>query len=294
MYKWLKTWLNNTVRSAHDPTFYKEMVKKKYPNAVWHLYGALFLVSLAWSAMIAVGILSAVPAMRVAIASIEEVIPTLYPEELIVTIKDGELSTNVKEPYSIEAPEEWRALFVTDTEGRIRNLVTIDTRGSAEAYASYNSAILVTKHSIVAPDDNNGLKIYSLKDVKELTIDKAFYDGIVVSAMPIVRWIPALALMGVALFILVLPFIIAGFGLLAFLAYLFILVLMLWVIAMIMNVQRPYWDLYWLSCYGLTVPLIYRLLEIVSGKNFTWVFSIIFFGWMAYVLKRIAGHAKKS
>src|SRR5690606_17254147 len=71
----------------------------------------------------------------------------LYPENLVITIKDGVLSTNAEEPVFIDIPELHEA---PETE----HFITIDTEASIEAYLDYKTLFLVTDSEVVYPESD--------------------------------------------------------------------------------------------------------------------------------------------
>lgn len=105
----------------------------------------------------------------------------VYPQELEITIKNGAASTNVTEPYYIsirqETLENLFALKKDDqnTKSKVR-LLAIDTKGNADQFERYQSLALLTENSVVYYRDNN-VNIYSLREIKDLTINKEFIES---------------------------------------------------------------------------------------------------------------------
>ena len=87
-------------------------------------------------------------------------ITEVYPQELVVEIKDGIASTNVDEPYYIKMP----GAAATSTQ----YLAVIDTRSnlSIDTVTEYDAVIvLLQKRAIV--DDDEGTKIIDLAQIDE-------------------------------------------------------------------------------------------------------------------------------
>lgn len=100
----------------------------------------------------------------------------IYPQELEIKIKNGQVSTNVTEPYYITVHQETlESLFaLKKSDQNIRSkvrLLAIDTRGRADEFERYQSLALLTETSIVYYRDNN-VNIYPLREVKDLAISK--------------------------------------------------------------------------------------------------------------------------
>lgn len=292
MLKWIRTWFSDTARSAYDVKFFADRAKKHSPKSIRHLYGTLWILCFLSSIALSFAILIALPHVRAAVASLKEVAPTLYPAELVVTIKDGNVSTNVREPYAIELPPKWRELASKEETGAAPHLLVIDTRARAEDFPKKNTFILLTKQSIVIPDENDTVKFYSLKDVGNITITKQLYTKVISNVLPYLDLLPTIATVGIGCIILFLPFLFAGVTLLGYLLYLLVAVGILWIIAIVIKAPRTYGDLYWLSMYGLTLPICYRLLEVIFRFHVNFLFTVIFLVWMGYVLKNLPKEAK--
>ncbi len=304
MFTWLKTWLSNTARSAYDVTFYRERVKQKYPKPIRHLYGTLWLSSLVTSAVVAVGLIVSIPSIQRLGTTAKTSIPALFPAELVVTIKNGTVKTNVREPYVIEFPREWRTMMDSDkkTVGmrRFEYLVTIDTNAHVEDYERYRSVVLLTKNAVVFPskaNDRVGLDgkhvttiettFKTLDDVPDQVINKKFYDDLTGKFLPFMSFIPLIMIIGIAVLITAMPFVFAGLALLWYGFYLFFAAGLLWLATKVLGSPWRYKELYHLSMYGLTLALLYKLVESVFVFHVAWVFSVIFFVWMTYVLRNL-------
>ncbi len=109
--------------------------------------------------------------------NITKFVDDYYPSDLEVKIKDGTASTNVTEPYYVTLPQELLenpTAFTNDKfdkSSKVR-ILTIDTKGSAEDFESYQSMALLTKGNLVYYSDGN-INIRSLRDVGDLTINKS-------------------------------------------------------------------------------------------------------------------------
>lgn len=103
-------------------------------------------------------------------------IEEIYPQELEINITNGQVSTNVTEPYYVTVRQEaFENLFSLkhedqNTRSKIR-LLAIDTKGKADEFERYQSMALLTETSFVYYKDNN-VNIYPLREVKDLTINK--------------------------------------------------------------------------------------------------------------------------
>ncbi len=131
--------------SIYDRAFYKSLNEKTVSQSVVYILSLVFLLTLIY-----VGILSIVviPLIHEAKDFVLNKSHTYYPDELVVTVKDNTVSTNVKEPYFIKTQPTNNTLP--------RNLVVIDTKStfSEKLFRDYNTPILLTKDSVVTFEKN--------------------------------------------------------------------------------------------------------------------------------------------
>lgn len=110
------------------------------------------------------------------------IVDTMYPEELVVTIKDGVASTNVTEPYYVTFSDEDMAAIIPDYEesgGQAAyRLLAIDTKGRAEDFERYQSLALLTDSSIVYYSDD-AIQISPLREVGDMEISKVVIDNLI-------------------------------------------------------------------------------------------------------------------
>jgi hypothetical protein len=206
-----------------------------------------------------------------------------YPDELVLTVSGGVLSTNVEEPYVLDLPATWRS----GDEGEPVHAVTIDTSASADDFASYDTAVLLTKTSAVVRD-RNGLRVFQLSELKEnVTVDEALVAGVTESLgrhTPALPWIAG----GVAALLLVLlPWIVGGVAWLFSLLFLCWATAILWVVSAGMGRGMRYGELFRLGLFGVTNSAFLSFALTMTGLgSLRWTTYVLFFGWMVYVISR--------
>ncbi|HTY39743.1 MAG TPA: DUF1189 family protein, partial [Candidatus Paceibacterota bacterium] len=95
-----------------------------------------------------------------------------FPSNLTITIKDGQASTNVSEPYSMPFPDKLRP--PADSKQKApANLLVIDTQSdsSPSKFSSYDTFILLTKDH-VAYGTPDRMTVEQLKTFPDTKIDK--------------------------------------------------------------------------------------------------------------------------
>jgi hypothetical protein len=80
-----------------------------------------------------------------------------------ITIKNGQVSTDVPEPY-----------FIKEKDGTV--LAIIDTTGQYTSLDDTDAKILLTKNKLIGRD-NTGLRVYDLRPVQDFYMDRARVQG---------------------------------------------------------------------------------------------------------------------
>lgn len=189
---------------------------------------------------------------------------SVYPNELEVKIKDGQVSTNVKEPYVIAIPSE-------DNAGENQNLIVLDTKTpySAAKFNEYKSLIWVTRDSVFVKGDKNGqTKTFDLSSAKNFTLNKTVVNSFVAKASPWLKLITPVVIIAILVGIFMLYF----FRLI----YLFLLALLVFILLKIIKRPIPYTDSYKVVLYAVTLGFIVEVITIVAHQqSFPFMLTVI-------------------
>lgn len=251
------SFLTTVKRSAFDISYYQQLVTKTFFAGVKYLYLLLLICFFIGSVKSAITFIPKIPKMLPVISDIRNSIMNDYPTELVITIKNGELKTNVQEPYYIDS-------FLR----KITNLspeyhfITIDTKANLEDFVSYKTGILVTRTGIIHKDDSKaGYKVYLFEKNYNFTMDKAVYDKLVEKIGPILNYAPIIMIVIFCISFIIGPFIGAGFALTGKLIYVLIMALIFLIIAKVLKKDLTYKKIYVLSLFGLTLPVIVETIQ---------------------------------
>ena len=289
----LRTFWRTFVKSISDPSYYNDILKVNFWFSFKYLYFLLFVTAFIGSISLALNISSHLPKISMFQKNAEAVIRNFYPEELVITVENGVLSTNVEEPYFIAAPEEVGDILGPDYDPNI-NVVTIDTSASVEDYLEYDSLILVTDRFIVYLDDNS-YKVTSLSKFNEsgegagvLKIDREVYNQIADSIVPWLNYARPVAYLGIFALIFVIPIAIASMSIFGRLVYLLVVTAMSYLIAIFMSKKIGYKSLYRLSMHALTPSIVLALiLEFSPFRLSGWIYLGIYLVFMTIILGRL-------
>lgn len=105
--------------------------------------------------------------------SIKEMVSSVvvdYPEDLVVSIKNGKASVNRPEPYFVKV----RKSFMGD--GSIENMMVINTTESFDSlkFKEYKTFSLLTKNEIVVIEESGEIKILPLSNFGNIEISKSW------------------------------------------------------------------------------------------------------------------------
>ena len=148
-------------------------------------------------------------------------------------------------------------------------LLAVDTHASSNDYAKYKSVILLTDSAVVLPNKNDTLKVVPFSNFKQdFEINKASYLGFVAKLTPYMSYAIPVCKLFIAAMLFLLPLL---YGAAAFIGYLFYLLIpsvIFLIVARMLSTGMQYSEVYCLSRYGLTLPLILDVFLDISSVNF--------------------------
>lgn len=295
--QWLRTFTEDLRNSLCDRSFYRSLLKRTFGRGVKYLYTLLVLIAFVWIVTACIGLFKLARYTPELVANVTTYARTAYPPELVVTIREGELSTNVEEPFFIDAP-------VTipdenaDEEMEIKHWIAIDTSASVEDYFRYESLVLVGKTWIVVPDKNNDtlgtIRVLPLESIEEFTLNRAVYDSWLAKIIPFLGILQPLAYGGIVILLLAGPFVLGGFMLLGKLISLLLLSLLGLLIAAILKTGLGYKQVYTLSLYAITWPILYSVIADILSFHIPFAYTAIYLVWMILVLRTVKTASKSA
>jgi hypothetical protein len=245
-----------TIRaSIYSPEFYRSLAERRLSFSFKYYYAFGVALAIVFSVTVS---LQALPFIAQFIDKAGQELISHFPEELTVTLLDGEVSTNVEEPYILPLPSELRESAERDGTPTPTNLLVIDTaaQASAESWAAYDTFILLTKRNIVVGERPEGrVQIQWLTDVPDVTIDRAFVERTSSDLRAFGKWISPLVVFGSwAIFMVLWTFT---------LAYLLVGGVLAWLVARVRKVPVSYRAAYQMAMHAWTPVAL--LLMIADG-----------------------------
>lgn len=232
-------------RNIYNPDFYMKEVSKE-------TFGEAFLYLLKYVAFLA-GVLSLFLISALAIfffggkySEMVSELTLLYPENLEITLSNGEVSTNVEEPYIIPFSEDIYSAEGDDFE----NFIVIDTKSPVtfESAQEYKTVALVGKNTFGIQNENGGFEIHTVpRDIQE-ALSRPWIDEKVQMISGIVRgW--GFLIIALCIPIFLFPSLVVGI-----MIYLVFAALFVWVVARVKGLSYGYKRSYIASMHLITLP----------------------------------------
>lgn len=180
------------------------------------------------------------------------IVQSIFPAELVLTVTDGAVSTNVAEPYALPVPTAWQSPRSDMPE----NLVVINTKKPIETgdFSKENTAFIISEHGFGYHDFKKGeFRIYDTRDTQwreTFSADKTGYDALIAKVFHYLR-------IALIIGVVILPFLLYGMFFVGLLIYLIFGALLVFLAAKIKNWPLSYGQAYVAAIYLLPVPLLY-------------------------------------
>lgn len=234
----MKKVIQNIKNSFYNPSFYRNTLNKSFGESVQTLLLVSLFSTVAWFVALLPGILDVKDYLLDTVSQ--------YPEDLVIEIKDGQVSINANEPFFIDLPET----EVDESGEEFSRLVAIDTRPqvSIEDMENYDAYVLVTQNRIFYPEDR-GIQSYDLSEVEDFVLDQEIINEYTEIFSPLI-W-PFI------IFINLVASVVMGAG--TFLLYMLTLIplaLVTKLIAWLKKAPLKYKDAYKLSMYAIIPAMI--------------------------------------
>ncbi len=234
------SFFKNILDSIYNPSYYRQIAQKPLTSSISYF----LLLALLLTVIQTITFINPVSAGVTDLVS--KAIPNLvnsYPKELSVTIKNGSVSTNVKEPYVIP--------LQSHNSSEPKNLIVITTKKTVplEQFYTYNSLFVLTKYSLITVNSSTkAVQEFPLRDVKDMTINRTTINQQITHIRPYFKTIVPVLLVCIGLGIYI--------GYLLRFVYLLALALLIFALMKFLKRDMKYEDAYKIGIHAITVGLI--------------------------------------
>ncbi len=245
--KHFKAFAERVKNATHNPAFYQNVVTEPRGKAIWFLFWANVVAITVFAISVLVVL---IPAMID--FSKNTYVTDLYPDDLVVEIKGGIATVNQPVPYLVATREEFEIdnvnFFVIDTSDGV----------SMDTIKSYDSFAVLTKDSVYVEQNDNEMRVFSLRDAGDVTINEENVETWTNTAE---KWtyvaVLPLTLMMIGM--------LAGFSLVYYLVVSFVLALIPLLVGKILKLTISYRSAYIISLYALIPVVVVDMVAMLMG-----------------------------
>lgn len=253
----------NLKNSIYSPNFYQELLAKPFSYSFKYFVLLALIISLLVSIIF---LFMLIPGLKIFFDNAGGKMLSYYPADLKINIKNGQVSTNVSEPYFVKMPNEIKPensnVKVNNKDMlNYENLLVIDTQNNftVDQFTSYKTFALLTNDSVIAYDKNGNITISKIEKTVNFVLDKQAIEDFINKVKPFIKFIYPI----VAIFI----FIASMFVIMLQMAYLLFGALFVWLAAKIKGVKIGYKKSYQLALHLITILIVARVISMISGIN---------------------------
>jgi len=288
----LKTFFYSLKKSLFERRYYKDVAKASFWFSFKYLWFLIFILTIIKVLSFGGQYLKSRNRIQPKVNKLMIVTENLYPDELKLQIKNGQLSTNVREPYLFDFKQK-----IKPTE---KHILVIDTQGTIENYPNYNSYILATKNAVVYPSKSSSNRVgetsvfYFRNLKKDFTLNKNIYNNF----LNVIRPYSNKALYFLDYFVIIFLFFFFIFGSLFWTAGiifgLLFLTFFVWIINLIFKKQYSYGSLFKMGMHAITWPILTSELMGYIKPPYPKFYSLIFLIWMLIILFQKSTSKKRA
>lgn len=255
----INTFFSTLVKTFTSPAYYLDILKARFSFSLKYFLVFFFLYAIVGTVITSLQI---VPPVTKFLSVLPSRIESIYPQGLEIYLKDGLLSTNVPEPYSIPISVIEKAfsdqVLGTSTTDQIENILVIDTKDNAENFRDYKTVVLLTQKSLVTLNDDNSLKMYSFTSDMNGTLTKAMVSDLISKVAPYLGYVAPLMVGAIFLGLLISTPV-------YYLLYLLFFAFLFWILAKITKVHLTYSKSYQLGLHLCTITAtLFGLLSLLD------------------------------
>ena len=278
----LKIFGKTLIKSLTEPKYYTDVLKAPFSFSFKYLLTLFFFILFIQGLIFSLSIIPLIPKIPHYVSEGKKIVKSFYPPELTVTVKDGNVRTNVDEPYAIPFPPQFK-------ENNM-NFAVIDTKASVEDAKKYNTLLFITKNAVVYPDTSSkgGYKVNFLSDFKGyLILNNEVYNRLVDKILPYFDYLPIFIYVMFVFALLFMPFFGSFFYLSGVLFYLLFLSILLFIVTKIMKKGLSYVQVFHLGMHGITFSLVFSTLKTIFNVQIPYPYTLPFILWMLLVFNSL-------
>ncbi len=268
------------IKSLFDPTFYQSIIRQPIATSVYYLYKLLLCCVTIFIFYFLLVSLISFPKLKTFSQNVTRSVKSLFPEGLVLTVKDGSIRTNVDEPYFIKTPQEFRT-------SNNPHLIVFDTKNNEQNVQQFNVPIVVKRNAVFfrTSEDSNEYRMYPINKQEGFAVitRDSYLKAINLLSGYKFHFIAGISLL-VIFFVILLPPIASFFLLTLLLIYLVICSAFITFILRFFHKPFVLKDVYHVSLHAITASLTLQLLQLLLSIQVPYTFTLPYLIWMVYIL----------
>ena len=264
----IRTFARTFWNSLTKPSYYKDINEAKFSFSFKYLLSLFLLVSFIVGLSISARVLGFIPQTPKFVEDTKSFMVETYPKELKLTLKEGKITTNVKEPYFIDLAEDKKAAIEPFT-----HFIALSTKGNPEDVRSLDSLFLLTGDNLIVSEGtaSGSYRVVSLNNALSkipngVSMDKTLFTSILDKFSPYALKVLPRIIVGVSLLILIFyPLLRGTFGFIFQAIFLLPASLVLFIGAKIAKRKLSFAKTYQMSFHGATIPVTLSFIFGFSG-----------------------------
>jgi len=250
----MRTIFETFKRSIYDPAFYQNVGDKTLSSVFWYYMKFSLVLSVAMTVVLGAFL---VPQGVIFLEDrAPEVVKNYFPTELTISIKKGEVSVNVPEPYIVSGKDATLAML---KEQGLLNMLIVDTKNDFDKkkFEDYKTFALLTKNEIVTQSSKGQITIKELRGFPDSNISQEWLLSLIEKMNDNLWYIVILGL--------ILTFLAILLGYFAYLLLLLFFALIPLLIAYLKKTPISYSTAYKMSLYAILPAIVLKALLNIFG-----------------------------
>ncbi len=179
----LKSFVYVFKNSAFKPAYYQEILQAPFKFSLKYFLLLFLILSFLTAATLSFFLYQEVNPF---LNQLKTQLPDFYPEKLEIQITDGQVTTNVAEPYFVPLNPDF---FPEEIKQGLKNIPTqnilvIDTQANPSDIRQYQTFTLLTKSDLAFMAENNEIRIQSLEEIKDFTLNRQLINNLWAKVTP--------------------------------------------------------------------------------------------------------------
>jgi len=271
--------INDIKSSIYNKSFY-ESVKNMRAGGAWKYFAKISLIQ---ALLLTIIVSIFITPLLVSLFSEESKtkISNYFPEELVLNINKGQVTTNVEEPYVIPYSKIENAdLEMKNDKRKLRseNFITIDTQTpfSLDYFESVRSDVLLTKDQMIVKKSNGQITIQPLNTFPDVSLSRAKIFEWISNAEPFFKFVIPVTVVFYFVAILI------G-SVISNLIFLVIASFIVWIILKIQKRTLTFEQIYKQALYAITTLVMLEVLLTAVGITIPVLISFVIFMMMYFI-----------